>query len=326
MPRQCAYYVGVLNRFGLTEEALVTSKWEVTAAVLSSKMAAPMRLIMLVLLDAADAEDAVIPERFTPSLTDLVSRTGLGRGTVADRLNDLEGGGWVKRDRPSLAEARAGAKTQYALTIGDPSAGLKPKKEKSPVSTGSSSPGAGLVREEDQSDSRTSPGAGLALVREPDGGSPGAGPDLVREPDGKDTYLPTTSHQDQPRATAAADAAAPLPGFEDIEHASPQKRKTAKKAPKGEPTENQRINTLTKVYTDRVQLSAFHAVRKVVETAVQIGTYSDDQIRAALDRLVAENMTCSMNTMRIELEGPKNTRGHQPYRDQPADAYERGSL
>jgi len=160
---------------------------------------------MLVLLDAADVDDAVIPEKFTPSLTDIVSRTGLGRGTVADRLNDLEQGGWVKRDRPTTAAARAGAKTRYAMTIGDAAAGLKEKKEPT-AKAALSSPGAGLVREEDQSGSRTSPGAGLALVREPDLASPGAGRGVVREPDGKDTYqLPTTSYQYQPARQADAD-------------------------------------------------------------------------------------------------------------------------
>lgn len=178
----------------------MATKWDVTAAVLGSNMAPPMRLIMLVLLDAADADDAAIPERFTPSLTDIVSRTGLGRGTVADRLNDLEHGGWVKRDRPTVSEARAGAKTQYALMVGDPEAGTKSK----PKSTSLSSPGAGLVREEDQNGSPSSPGAGPALVREPDQASPRAGRGVVREPDGKDTpQLPTTSPQYQPARQAA---------------------------------------------------------------------------------------------------------------------------
>lgn len=181
---------------------------------------------MLVLLDAADADDGVIPERFTPSLTDIVSRTGLGRGTVADRLNDLEHGGWVKRDRPALAAARAGAKTRYALSIGDPDAGLKAKKK--PASLRAlSSPRAGLVREEDQPESLSSPGAGLELVREPDQPSPGAGRGVVREPDGKDTHqLPTTSLQHSPERQAAHEGA---PAFA-LE--APEPKPAAAKKPK----------------------------------------------------------------------------------------------
>lgn len=289
----------------------------------ASEMPTPAKAYMARLVDLADIETAIVEQRWTRSKKELAGDLTMSPSTVADYADRLERGGWLKRDRPTTeASFMRGEKTAYRLQIGD--ADLPPSRAKKgggrKAEVPEPSPGAGLVREPDGG----SPGAGQGVVREPDSPRPEAGQPPVRE---TDEPCPAAGHKSPPShqypsdpSRATADAAPPLPGFDDIE----QTPKRDSKA--NEPTENQRINTLTKVYTDRIKLSAFHAVRKVVETALKTGDYSDDQVHAALDRLVAQNMTCSMNTLRIELEGPKNTRGHQPYRDLPADAYTRGSL
>ncbi|MDG4796970.1 hypothetical protein [Micromonospora sp. WMMD1082] len=89
----------------------------------------PGRQLILTLLTWSDPATATIPERFTPSLTDLVNATGLARSTVAKWLNLLEGKDgdngeertkhkWVWRDRPTVADARSKkARTVYRLGV-----------------------------------------------------------------------------------------------------------------------------------------------------------------------------------------------------------------
>lgn len=120
-----------------------------------SGLPSPSRLIGMVLLTKADP-DLTIPARFSPSLSTLKELTGLGRGTVAVHLNHLEAAGWVRRIRPTTAASYGGnERTRYGLIV---PAGV-------PVDEVQNTP----------SGSRTSPGAGRGVVREPDGGSPGAG-------------------------------------------------------------------------------------------------------------------------------------------------------
>jgi DNA-binding Lrp family transcriptional regulator len=305
------------------------SKWEVVAALKKSGLPTSDRIIIMMLVDAADADTAIVPEKWTPSLTDLAEWTGLGRSTVATRLKELERLGWVKRARPATADAlMRGARTCYHLAIGQAVEKVKPAR------TGGGRHGKpGSTAEPVQPlNQSTEASSTTGLVQPLNHPGSAVEPPLVqplnRDGSAVEHKSPST-HQDPSdpsRATADAAAASPLPGFEDTEPAPPpktSKRKAAKKTTDtgdGEPTENQRINTLAKVYTDVVSLTSFHAVRKVVAAAVKSGDYSDDQIRAALTRLADQRMSCSHNTLRIELEGPtRSTRGgHQPYRD-PAD-------
>jgi len=150
--------------------------WDVMRVVRSSSLPPVARHLVLTLVSLGDPETCVIPDRFTPSLTDLTKFTGLSRSTVATQLNVVEVAGWVKRDKPDVrASWGAKARTRYFVQI-------------------PTSPTAALVRQPDQSerskadrnetaaqgngwsDSRTSPGA--ALVRENDMTSPGAGPEV----------------------------------------------------------------------------------------------------------------------------------------------------
>lgn len=86
--------------------------------MLDSDLPAPARHLMHALCVLSDAQTAVIPPRFTPSLTTLARLTGLNRATVARQLNRLEKEGWVVRERPDIAAARAkGERTRYALRV-----------------------------------------------------------------------------------------------------------------------------------------------------------------------------------------------------------------
>ncbi|GAA2361001.1 hypothetical protein Cme02nite_38470 [Catellatospora methionotrophica] len=171
----------------------MATKWEINRAVRASNLPAPSRLIMLTLSDMAEAATAEIPERHTPSLTELARQTGLGRSTVAQHLLSLEETKWVVRDRPEVAAARAnGERTCYRLTV---PAGAPVVQELD-----------GLVQERDHSEAEVvqeldhpSPAPGLPLVQELDGGSPGAGPNRT---------ISTTSTTNTIVAAAAAAAAA----------------------------------------------------------------------------------------------------------------------
>jgi len=164
----------------------VASRWDVSRAVRQSPTMEPSaRLVMLTLAEVADNDSAVVPEEFGPSLTELALQTGLSRSTVAKWLDRLEAWGWVGRTRPSVEAARAeGAKTQYSLTVG-------------------TSPGDGLVQLTDQ---EGSPGDGLQVVRETDGGSPG---------DGRKKSPSRTTHKSPPSSSEASPR--PEPDRPDVE-------------------------------------------------------------------------------------------------------------
>lgn len=124
------------------------NRWEIEKDLLDSSLLPPTRHVILTLLVLVDSKTAVIPERFTPSLTTLAAATGLARSTLAKHLNDAETAGWLVRTRPPIELARSQkACTQYRIT----------------------SPGDGLDKP------GTSPGDGPELVRETDRSSPGAG-------------------------------------------------------------------------------------------------------------------------------------------------------
>jgi DNA-binding Lrp family transcriptional regulator len=158
----------------------VPDVWEVMRAIRGSALPSTDRHILLTLVSLADPETAVIPERFTPSLSELAEMTGLGRSTVARRMNEVEAAGWVKRTAPSLEAAwRDKQKNRYALLI--------------PVST---SPTTALVPEQDQSHSGTSATAGPVAVPERDRTSPATGHEV---PDPRTTTTTTSSSSAKPR-------------------------------------------------------------------------------------------------------------------------------
>jgi predicted nucleic acid-binding protein len=68
-------------------------------------------------------------------------------------------------------------------------------------------------------------------------------------------------------------------------------------------TEGQRVNALTRTYTDQVPLSNFPAIAGIVRKAVRTGRYSDEQIIDALTRMAEDNRPVTTDALRIELEG-----------------------
>ncbi|ROP33420.1 IclR-like helix-turn-helix domain-containing protein [Couchioplanes caeruleus] len=172
----------------------MVDRWTVEKAVRASRLEPPGRHIILTLLTYVDVKTATIPERFTPSLTELKDATGYARSTVAEWLNTLEGVGWVIRDRPTVADARVRKKrTVYRLAV--PAAALDSltlpaEPPDGPVSDmpPSVSPAGGPA-----ADGVVSPPSGPA-PESPRFGSPApgpdqrpvgppAGPELVRHPD-----------------------------------------------------------------------------------------------------------------------------------------------
>jgi hypothetical protein len=88
----------------------------VERSVLASELPAAARLVALALLTYCDNGRAVVSRKHGPSLTVLARCTGLGITTIKRELNRLESGGWVKRERPEPAAARARlARTAYTL-------------------------------------------------------------------------------------------------------------------------------------------------------------------------------------------------------------------
>lgn len=166
----------------------MVDRWTVERAIRSKEctLDPPGRQLVLTLLTWTDHATATIPERFTPSLTDLVNGTGLARSTVAAWLNKLEKEGWVVRTRPSVADARSKkARTVYRLTVpSGPLTGLVGDETRPP-------PGPDEREETRRAGPRVGPAAsdsprlaGPGDGPEMAGSSPGRGLELVRLADG----------------------------------------------------------------------------------------------------------------------------------------------
>lgn len=94
------------------------SRFEYERAIRNSSLPPLSRGLALTIATWADVRTGVIPDRLMPSLTTLESATGMARGSVRTHLDKLEDGGWLGRNRPSVAAARAEkARTQYKLRV-----------------------------------------------------------------------------------------------------------------------------------------------------------------------------------------------------------------
>jgi hypothetical protein len=92
------------------------SRFEYERAIRSSELPPLSRLLTLTLATWADVKTGIIPAHLTPSLSVLEAATGMDRSTVRRHLNKLETDGWLGRDRPNIAAARAKkARTRYRL-------------------------------------------------------------------------------------------------------------------------------------------------------------------------------------------------------------------
>lgn len=125
----------------------MTTRWDVEDAAKAAEMAAPSLLLLLLLATFCDSKTAMVPAKYSPSLTELVRMSGLARSTVAVHLNHLERGGWLVRRRPTRKDAQTKhARTRYALTVPKlvrPSNGSSPGSEPGLVRpSAKASPGA----------------------------------------------------------------------------------------------------------------------------------------------------------------------------------------
>lgn len=135
------------------------------------------------------------------------------------------------------------------------------------------------------------------------------------EPDGlpigvaKDSQEPRAKSQERTTTSAAVAATPPRPA--------------ATVAIPGDPppeTINQRVNRVTKTYTDVVKMSRFPAIMSIVKKAIVDAGHDDDSVIAALARLAAEGRSVTTETLRIELDGQPAYRNGQSTRSQRAMA------
>lgn len=87
-----------------------------------------------------------------------------------------------------------------------------------------------------------------------------------------------------------------------------------------EPTITQRSKRLTDAYAEAEPMCKWPAVNGVVISAIKSGRFADDEIRAALLRLAADNRSVTVDTLRTELQGLPPVRQaagrrHEPYRN-----------
>jgi hypothetical protein len=106
---------------------------DVQRQVMRSNLPPQGRHIVLTLCAIADFKTGVIPDEYSPSLSDLMSMTGLGRNGVICHRDLAETTGWIVIDRPTDAQARRGATCRYQVEVGrdvtaEELAGLKARR------------------------------------------------------------------------------------------------------------------------------------------------------------------------------------------------------
>lgn len=92
------------------------TKWDVIKALKQSQLPSHARLLLFVLVDEADENTRVVPEKFSPSFDTLITWTGLSKGSVSKFMNQLEAAGWLIRER------FPGRPTRYTVAVGTRSA------------------------------------------------------------------------------------------------------------------------------------------------------------------------------------------------------------
>lgn len=145
----------------------------------------------------------------------------------------------------------------------------------------------------------------------------------VKDAPTSDGNLPSVCHDDDGKPVANDGSRAPARRAISKEIAptptpNPDMRSADADAPalfeepaKKAETANQRVNRITKIYTDKVKLSTFVAVQQIVKDALNCGDYAEDQVVAGLAQLTESRATVTKNTLRHAIEGtmpwPTNT-------------------
>jgi len=91
-------------------------------------------------------------------------------------------------------------------------------------------------------------------------------------------------------------------GSRDLQDAARPAADEPQPAPPG-PAVNQRAKTITDAYYEAEPMCKWPAVNAVVIRALKDGRWPDDQVRAALLRMAAENRSVTIDALRTELNG-----------------------
>lgn len=160
-------------------------------------------------------------------------------------------------------------------------------------------------------------------------GPDGIGSDSGRIPDGiradSDPLYKTSQVSTSSAPPERAKPPAPPPA-----KSPPPRQQTLVDAPPAAETQNQKINRLTKIYTDVVKLSKFEAIQGVVRKAVRSAeedgrpTYTDDEIAEAMRRLAEDRRSVTTESLRIEIEGLPPMRGSRPAARHQSDGFHAG--
>ena len=165
---------------------------DVQRQVMRSNLPPQGRHIVLTLCAIADFKTGVIPDEYSPSLSDLMSMTGLGRNGVICHRDLAETTGWVVIDRPTEVEARRGATCRYQVEVGrdvteEELAGLKarraPKakeKETPDPSDPGGTPDDGCPERPDMASAAPGPAGAAPAPAEDDHASAAPGPGWCR--------------------------------------------------------------------------------------------------------------------------------------------------
>lgn len=117
-------------------------KWKVNRAVRASTLPPPSRLIMMVLVDIADAGTAEVPPSRNPSTAQLARETGHSESTVKRHRAALQAAGWIVFTPPTLEQQRRHEPGTYKLRV--PEGHQGPRVHHGPGST--VNPGGGSER------------------------------------------------------------------------------------------------------------------------------------------------------------------------------------
>ena len=93
-------------------------------------------------------------------------------------------------------------------------------------------------------------------------------------------------------------------------------------------TPNQTAQKITQAYYERVPLCKFVAIKAIVKRALAAG-YEPAPVQAALLRLADAKRAVTVNSLRIELDGPALravSGGYRPYQDPDPSEYEQPFL
>lgn len=265
---------------------------EVEIAVEDATMDPPGRLIVLTLLGRCTFGTLWVPGRHAPSFTEFQRITGLSRSTLYDWLKALTDAGWISKFRKD-DESRDG----FEIGIGD--SVVAPPTRKSRVKSvdrehaegtkpakGDDPPYRSAIQE-GQEDHRSS----VSLSDTETGGQRiaerHAGVSL------SDTEQLSLLIQDSPTESPT----------ETPKTSSAKPRKPRGKKSDETPEESALFNRLARIYTDRVELHDYWAIRSVIKIAVRGKNYSTDKLEGAIADLAEARTPFSKNTLLVALEG-----------------------